>query len=1188
MSTLGTGGAIPRQPLLPGFGADPADDGDGGPVGRQLDPDDLRELLEVPYTDEQIAAATAPLAPGVIVAGAGSGKTSVMAARVVWLVSTGQVRAEQVLGLTFTTKAAAELAGRVRLALRRAGAAEVGDWTGAPGSAAGASDEADGEPTVATYHAFAGRLVVDNALRLGLEPDIALISGAARYQLAARVARAHGGAVRALTRPLAAVVGEIVALDAEMSEHLVDPYRLVVHDEEFEEQIAAARAAAAARPRTKGVQDRLRRWALAARGRSELAALVAEYRAARRERDVLDFGDQVTYAARLAESIPEVGRAERARAAVVLLDEYQDTSVAQRRMLTGLFGGGHPVTAVGDPCQAIYGWRGASVANLDHFPSHFPRADGTPAVVYELSVNQRSGGRLLELANTVAAPLRARHRVVELRPRADVAERGETVVALHETWAQEVSWIAARLRRVVDAGTSPGDIAVLVRARGDIPPLLTAMQGAGLPVEVVGLTGLLTVPEVAEIVAMLEVLDAPTANAALVRLLTGPRLRLGTRDLAALGRRAREVVRRPTDSPAPPDVPAPVDPAGGGAGDEPGGMEPDPPGREDPLTAAVADVDPADVVALSDVLGDPGPEMSVEGRLRLRRLAAEIADLRGHIGEGLLDLLHRVIATIGLDVELTASEAAVRARRQENVAAFLDVAAAFTDPDGTTSLHAFLGFLRAAREHERGLDVTGPSGANAVALMTMHRSKGLEWEVVAVPNLSRTVFPDVTVRDQWTTSAGVLPVPLRGDAADLPAVIASDQKADHDAFAADAAAYAEREERRLAYVAVTRAKSLLLASGHWWGPTQKRPRGASVFLDELAGHARAGGGRVEHWAPKPPERLNPALATPREFVWPAPYEQEPYARRREAALEVLARLDAALAALPDGGDGTPGGDDPDTRVPADDGRARTDPDESEPAAGTGDDGTAPGGGEGGDPPGLTGPDRALLAELDREAALLLAEERAARIPMLDVPLPANLTASEIVRMHADPAAFARELVRPLPRQPVAAARRGSRFHAWVEELFDHRALIGDDDLPGARDAELTEDDLGELREAFLRTPYGARRPFAIEEPFELPLAGRIVRGRIDAVYDLGGGRWEGVDWKTGPAAADELQLAVYRLAWARLRGVDPSAVDAAFLYVRSGAVVRPAPLSEQELAELLTSPADLADQRPPPRQRPHS
>ncbi|WP_055408297.1 ATP-dependent DNA helicase [Frankia sp. ACN1ag] len=1145
---LGAGGTASRQPFLPGFGGDPGGDADGTPAGPRLDPADLRDLLEVPYTDEQIAAATAPLEPGVIVAGAGSGKTSVMAARVVWLVATRQVRAEQVLGLTFTTKAAGELAGRVRLALRKAGAADPGGWSGAPGSAGDA--EVDGEPTVATYHAFAGRLVVDNALRLGLEPDIQLLSGAARYQLAARVARAYGGPVQALTRSLGAVVGELVALDAEMSEHLIDPAKLVAFDTAFLEEVLAALDAAGGRRGTKGVQERLRRFAAAARGRSELAALVADYRAARRERDVLDFGDQVTYAARLAETMPEVGRAERARAAVVLLDEYQDTSVAQRRMLTGLFGGGHPVTAVGDPCQAIYGWRGASVANLDHFPTHFPRADGRPAGVYELSVNQRSGGRLLDLANTVAAQLRVRHRVVELRPRADVADRGETVVALHASWADEVAWIAGRLRAVVDAGTGPGDIAVLVRARGDIPPLLTALQAVGLPVEVVGLTGLLTVPEVAEIVAVLEVLDAPTANAALVRLLTGPRVRLGARDLAALGRHAREVVRPPApDAHAQPaadlsraqGVPAARPGDAAAAGSPPADVEPDPPGRADPLAAAVADVDPADVVALSDVLDDPGPEMSAEGRLRVRRLAAEIAELRAHVGEGLLDLLHRVVATIGLDVELTATEAAVCARRQENVAAFLDVAADFTDPDGTTSLHAFLGFLRAAREHERGLDVTGPSGADAIALMTMHRSKGLEWEVVAVPNLSERVFPDVTVRDQWTTSPGVLPVPLRGDAADLPAFEVSDQKADLDAFTAEVRAYAEREERRLAYVAVTRAKSLLFASGHWWGPAQKRPRGASVFLTELAEHARGGGGRVDAWAPRPEEKSNPALAIPRQFAWPIPYEPEPFARRVEAARDVLARLAAALTPPPLG-----------AGVPAD----PADPADS----------------AGAEPPGLTAAERALLAELDRESELLLAEERAARVPQLDVPMPANLTASEIVRLQADPAAFARELVRPLPRQPVAAARRGSRFHAWVEELFDHRALIDAEDLPGAQDAELTDDDLRSLQEAFLRTPYGSRRPAAIEEAFELPLAGRIVRGRIDAVYDLGGGRWEVVDWKTGQSPADDLQLAVYRLAWARLRGVDPSAVDAAFLYVRTGAVVRPPLVTEDELAALLVAP----------------
>ena len=171
-----------------------------------------------------------------------------------------------------------------------------------------------------------------------------------------------------------------------------------------------------------------------------------------------------------------MGVAERAAAQIVLLDEYQDTSVAQRRMLAALFGGGHPVTAVGDPCQAIYGWRGASVANIDDFPEHFRRRDGRSARVFELSVNQRSGGRLLRLANAVAGALRERHRVVELQAPPAVAERGRDRSGLASLvgCGGRDGWLDA-CATVVDAGTPPGECAVLVRARSDIPALHAAL-----------------------------------------------------------------------------------------------------------------------------------------------------------------------------------------------------------------------------------------------------------------------------------------------------------------------------------------------------------------------------------------------------------------------------------------------------------------------------------------------------------------------------------------------------------------------------------------------------------------------------------------------------------------------------------------------------------------------------------------
>lgn len=133
---------------------------------RLTDPEQLKELLGIPFTPEQTECITAPPAPQVIVAGAGSGKTTVMAARVVWLVGTGQVAPEQVLGLTFTNKAAGELAERVRAALLAAG---VTDPDALP-SADGAPDQPPGEPRISTYHAFAGQLLKDHGLRIGLEP----------------------------------------------------------------------------------------------------------------------------------------------------------------------------------------------------------------------------------------------------------------------------------------------------------------------------------------------------------------------------------------------------------------------------------------------------------------------------------------------------------------------------------------------------------------------------------------------------------------------------------------------------------------------------------------------------------------------------------------------------------------------------------------------------------------------------------------------------------------------------------------------------------------------------------------------------------------------------------------------------------------------------------------------------------
>ncbi|MGW2467099.1 UvrD-helicase domain-containing protein [Streptomyces bauhiniae] len=1102
------------------------------------DPEQLKELLGIPFTPEQTACIIAPPAPQVIVAGAGSGKTTVMAARVVWLVGTGQVAPEQVLGLTFTNKAAGELAERVRKALIKAGITDPDAID---------PDNPPGEPVISTYHAFAGRLLTDHGLRLGLEPSSRLLADATRFQLAARVLREAPGPYPALTRSFADLVTDLLALDSELSEHLVDPEELRVWDADLLTTLDGVRLSNAD----------LRKVPETLAARAELAGLVQRYRAAKRARDLLDFGDQIALSARLAR-VPEVGRLLREEFRVVLLDEYQDTSVAQRVLLAGLFGHGtgHPVTAVGDPCQAIYGWRGASVANLDDFPEHFARADGSPATRQALSENRRSGGRLLHLANGLAEPLRAMHAGVEaLRPAPGAERDGLVRCALLPTHAEEIDWLADSLAHLVRTGTPPGEIAVLCRTATDFAEIQGALVARDVPVEVVGLSGLLHLPEVADLVAVCEVLQDPGANAALVRLLSGPRWRIGPRDLALLGRRARLLVAH-----------ARVD------------------GADDPdrrLAEAVEGVDPSEVTSLADALDtfletsfgtegyDDDLPFSPDARVRFARLAAELRDLRRSLSDPLMDVLHRVLAVTGLEVELSASPHALAARRRETLSNFLDVAASFAAGDGEATLLAFLAFLRTAAQYEKGLDNALPGGENTVKVLTAHKSKGLEWDVVAVPGLVKGTFPSAQGREKWTAQAKVLPHALRGDNATLPDVGSWDAKGIkgfHEAMKE----HQLTEELRLGYVTFTRPRSLLLGSGHWWGPSQKKPRGPSDFLTALHDHCAAGYGETEVWADAPEEGdENPALHTADAGqAWPLPLDALAFQRRRRAAHTVRAHLQAPPTTAP---------------VPYDDPEWPTEPPEDEKPYFEDDSGD-----RSGDRPALPVPHQAsapepltpeearAVASWDRDLDALAGELMRARRGVIDVPLPAVLTATQMLRLAEDPDGLAQELARPMPRPPQPAARRGTRFHAWVESRYEELMLplLDPDDLPGT-DAEIADEaDLEALKEAFERTEYARRTPYRVEVPVQMTLAGRVVRGRIDAVYKDGEGAdatYEILDWKTGHShGADPLQLAVYRLAWAEQQGIAPERVTAAFLYVRTGEVDRPDPLpGREELARLL-------------------
>lgn len=815
-----------------------------------MKPSDLSDLLGIPFSVEQIAAITAPLEPGVIIAGAGTGKTTVMAARVVWLVASAAVRPDEVLGLTFTRKAAAELGLRVRAALLRAGVVDADDV------------DAGGEPLVLTYDAFAGRLLADHGLRAGIEDDPSMLSGASRYRLAARVVSSTEAPLTHLSRLRPDSVTErLLTLDSEMQAHLVDASDLADACEAIGAELASAPPNRLGRPY---LSMRTAEQALAER--IELAGLTLEYQELKRELGLVEFADQMAMAAALARGVPAVGRAVRSQFRVVLLDEYQDTSAAQAQLLTSLFGGeegrGHPVTAVGDPYQAIYGWRGAAASNILSFSDDFRRSDGAPAPRYALTVNRRSGPVILGAANDLAKALAADPLLagdgVDHRLRApEGTTPGEVRGAAFLTWLEEVAFVADDIVAAHEAGQvrSWSDAAVLVRRNSHIGDLYRALTARDVPVEIVGLGGLLSVPEVADVVATLRVLSDVTANGDALRLLTGPRWAIGASDLALLGRRVRELNRH---------APRPVANAS----------------LSDDLERSLAQTDAADAGSLVEAVAAPGDlPYSAEARARFAEFAAEYSALSRHAAEPIVDLVRRVIDVTGLGTEVAVRDPA----GPDQLAAFAAATAAYAQVDGEASLAGLLAYLDAERDHGIGLEVAVPSATDSVKLLTVHRAKGLEWDAVWLPALAATVFPTDRVTTNWLKNAAVLPAELRGDAAAVPQVgDLSDAAA--TAYAKALSAEARRAEDRLAYVAATRARHRVTVSTHAWTPELLRPRAPSDYFLTLIGHAEDA---VEVPAPGPE---NPIGRLDVSVPWPAPLDPDAGRRRREAAALVTQAL----------------------------------------------------------------------------------------------------------------------------------------------------------------------------------------------------------------------------------------------------------------------------------------------------------
>ncbi|MEY4648096.1 MAG: hypothetical protein RL009_512, partial [Actinomycetota bacterium] len=290
-------------------------------------------------TDEQVAAVESDKShPTLVIAGAGSGKTELMAIRVLWLVANRYAKPEDILGLTFTRKAAAELSKRILNGLSDLRGTEY--WPAE-------LSEGYSNPLISTYNAYANSLFRDNALALGYEPESELLSEGAQYQLAKKVVLSHsnllGSEMDDVDLTLKTAVDGVLKLSAELNDNLAsgEQVQQVVKRvaKEIERVIAGGELPGTHQEFFSGLFKT-----------GVLAELAEAYRSEKLALGYVDYSDQVALA-ELAARSDDVRARERELHKFVMLDEYQDTSFLQTKLLHRLFAD-HPVFAVGDPNQS--------------------------------------------------------------------------------------------------------------------------------------------------------------------------------------------------------------------------------------------------------------------------------------------------------------------------------------------------------------------------------------------------------------------------------------------------------------------------------------------------------------------------------------------------------------------------------------------------------------------------------------------------------------------------------------------------------------------------------------------------------------------------------------------------------------------------------------------------------------------
>ncbi len=1068
---------------------------------------ELAQILEQPHppTSEQARIIESAREPALVVAGAGSGKTETMAARVVWLVANGYVAPHEVLGLTFTRKAAGQLAARIRTRIAT---------LAAKGLVPGDTDDDLNIVTVSTYNAFANRIYGQYAIHIGLDPDATVIGDATAWQIARDVARGSTDVdLPDLDKKVNDITGGLLDLSRALNDNVADPQAVIAYGEKMQEAFAKLVGTASKADSQKHFESSV----AYANSLPVLVRLAQQYDTVKRSRGFIEFSDQVRFALQICQSTPAVVSDLRAQFKVVLLDEYQDTSVVQTRLLTTVFAGS-PVMAVGDPHQSIYGWRGASATNMAQFDRDFGVTAGTTP--FALSTSWRNPVDVLRAANRYVEPLTAASPILveTLKPKPGAAEGpidiqfSETVFAEAEATAE---WFAERLGINSD-GTktrSPGPeseeptAAMLFRASRTMSVFRAALQERGVPCHVVGLGGLLDEPAIVDLVCALRVIHDATADSELVRLLAGPRWMIAPRDLVGLRKVAvwlssHDHKRQLLDA-----------------------------NVRDALRASVTSedsdslIDALDFIAFTTVNYEVFENLSQEGLARLKEAGQFFARLRQHSTFDLRDLVTFVYQELLLDIEVSANPTSTSARGAFD--AFMEPLTNFVSTTDRATLGSFLGWLREVERREKLSPVPPKLEKGTVQLVTIHAAKGLEWDYVAVPRLVENELPGDRTRAETWKEFGALPFEFRGDAEDLPtwnwsrATTIDDLFERFKEFREKVRARFDAEERRLVYVAVTRTEKDLLLSGSFWN-TQVKPRKPSIFLEEIlnSGIAKIAIPEIEN-----PDK-NPLADESNSTLWP----RAPFGTEKGNVRE--ARIVSAAHAV----------------------------NSATPASSTSFDQAI----------------ELLLAERDEQRAdvFLPLPRRIAASKFKDfVSDPADVAANIRRPMPQQP--YRATILGTVFHEWVE--HRAAAAMTTPGDLLE--ALENGDDDELVREGPIDLAKLAALQKTFIASEWGDLQPIDVEREIHIVLAGVTVVCKIDAVYRRvaadGSERIEIVDWKTGLPPKDDAdyelkqtQLALYRLAYSRWAGIEPETIDAAFYFVADDVILRPDRLySESELTE---------------------